>query len=140
MVAIELDTPVARLVVVSLPLELYREALQLLAHCSGFVQLTRDAAEVTLIIDEIEWAKWAGDFPGARASTGWRLIRFDLTLDFTVVGFMAEVTRLMAGEGISLLAISSWRTDGLLVGENHFDRAVTILRGAKHLAALAGTE
>ena len=121
MVAIELDTPVARRVVVSLPLELYCEALQLLAHCSGFVQLTRDAAEVTLIIDEIAWAKWAADFPGARAS-------------------MAEVTRLMAGEGISLLAISSWRTDGLLVGENHFDRAVTILRGAKHLAALAGTE
>ena len=140
MAMIELDTPAAPLAVVSLPLARYHEALRLLGSIRGFVQLTRDAAEITLILDEEEWRARADDFPEGRAVSGWRLIRFDLVLDFAVVGFLAEVTRLMAAAGISLLAVSTWRTDGLLVGGSHFEEAVAIIRGADQLIAFAGTE
>lgn len=140
MATIKLDTPEARLAVVSLPPHHYREVLGFIGSIEGFVQLTRDAAEITIVLDEAEWRERAGAFPEARTVAGWRLIRFDLELDFSLVGFMAEVTRLMAGAGISILAISTWRTDGLLVGEKYFDKAVAIIHGADQLVALAGME
>lgn len=140
MAALKLDTPGARLAVVGLSLDRYHEALRLVGSVEGFVQLTRDAAEITIVLDEIEWRRHAVTFPEAKSVSGWRLIRFDLVLDFTVVGFMAEVTRLMAAAGISILAISTWRTDGLLVEEKYFDEAVAIIQSADRLVALAGLE
>lgn len=137
---IGLHTPPEPVVVVSLPRDEYRRVLEQLAGVEGFVTLTRDKAEITLILAAGEWTKLAAMFPVAQATGGRRLIRFEAILDFSLVGFLAEVSRLLAAAGISILAISTWQTDAILVEEQRFAEAVEIIQSSTRLAAIIGRE
>jgi hypothetical protein len=116
--------------VASLPLEHYGEAVACLREAEGFVSLTRDKDEITLIVAEETWHKIAPRFPGAVAQERRRLIRFDTVLDFSVVGFIAEISSALAEADISILSISTYRTDAVLVHEARFDDAVNAIKQA----------
>ena len=128
--SITLYLPETRYAVASLPLEHYGQAVACLREAEGFVSLTRDKEEVTLIVAEETWHKIAPRFLGAVAQEGRRLIRFDTVLDFSVVGFIAEVSRALAEADISILSISTYRTDAVLVHESRFDDAVNAIKQA----------
>jgi hypothetical protein len=127
---VSLYLPETRYAVASLPLEHYGEAVACLRLAEGFVSLTRDKEEITLIVAEETWHKIAPRFPGAAAQEGRRLIRFDTVLDFSVVGFIAEISRALAEADISILSISTYRTDAVLVHESRFDDAVNAIKQA----------
>jgi hypothetical protein len=127
---ISLHLPETRYVVASLPLEHYGEMVACLREVEGFVSMTRDKEEITLIVAEETWHKLAASFPGAVAQEGRRLIRFDTVLDFSVVGFIAEISRALADADISILSISTYRTDAVLVHESRFDDAVNSIKQA----------
>jgi len=127
---ISLYLPETRYVVASLPLEHYGEAVDCLRDAEGFVSLTRDKEEVTLVVAEDIWSKLAPRFPGAVAQERRRLIRFDTVLDFSVVGFIAEISNALAEADISILSISTYRTDAVLVHESRFDDAVNAIKQA----------
>jgi hypothetical protein len=138
LMAIELHTPAEHFAVVSLPLACYRELLGAISSCECFVSVTRDVDEVSLIIAEVEWLLLADRWPHSHVVSGRRLIRFDTVLEFSIVGFLAEVARILAEAGISILAISTFRTDALLVEDASFDRAVSLLRESSILKKLPG--
>jgi hypothetical protein len=127
---ISLYLPETRYVVASLPLEHYGEAVDCLRDAEGFVSLTRDKEEVTLVVAEDIWSKLAPRFAGAVAQERRRLIRFDTVLDFSVVGFIAEISHALAEADISILSISTYRTDAVLVHESRFDDAVNAIKQA----------
>jgi hypothetical protein len=127
---ITLYLPETRYVVTSLPLEHYGEAVDCLRDAEGFVSLTRDKEEITLVVAEDIWSKLAPRFPGAVAQERRRLIRFDTVLDFSVVGFIAEISSALAEADISILSISTYRTDAVLVHESRFDDAVNAIKQA----------
>jgi hypothetical protein len=127
---ISLYLPETRYVVASLPLEHYGEAVDCLRSADGFVSLTRDKEEITLVVAEDIWSKLAPRFPGAVAQERRRLIRFDTVLDFSVVGFIAEISSALAEADISILSISTYRTDAVLVHESRFDDAVNAIKQA----------
>lgn len=86
-----------------------------------------DKFEVTLLLDEIDFqtirhairdAEWEGNF---------RLLTFDIVLDFTVVGFLAEVARILAENEISIVALSAFSRDHLLVKQTDLAKALKIL-------------
>ena len=128
------------MVIVSLPHGRYPAVLAQLEASAGFVSMTRDTAEITLILGESEWEAMAAAFPDALVRRGYRLIRFATVLDFSIVGFMAEVAQLLAAAGISILAISTWQTDALLVEARHLTTAVEILASSEKLAAIIDRE
>jgi hypothetical protein len=127
---ISLYLPETRYVVASLPLEHYGEAVDCLRDAEGFVSLTRDKEEITLVVAEDIWSKLAPRFPGAVAQERRRLIRFDTVLDFSVVGFIAEISSALAEADISILSISTYRTDAVLVHESRFDDAINAIKQA----------
>lgn len=127
---IKLYLPETLLAVVSLRLDEYAAALDSIANASDFISLTRDKDEVTLIISESEWDRIAQRFPMAQVQTGRRMIVFDTVLDFTVVGFIAEISRALSEAGISILNVSTYRTDIVLVHQSKFDAAVTAVKQA----------
>ena len=127
---ISLYLPETRYVVASLPLEHYGEAVDCLRDAEGFVSLTRDKEEVTLVVAEDIWSKLAPRFSDAVAQERRRLIRFDTVLDFSVVGFIAEISNALAEADISILSISTYRTDAVLVHESRFDDAVNAIKQA----------
>ena len=128
--SISLYLPETLYTVASLPLEHYGEAVACLREAEGFVSLTRDKEEITLIVEEDIWRRLALRFPGAVAQERRRLIRFDTVLDFSVVGFISEISRALAEADISILSISTYRTDAVLVHESRFDDAVNAIKQA----------
>lgn len=125
--SIKLSVPETSYAVASIPLAHYREVLESLLAVEGFVSVTRDKEEVSLVIAEETWAAMAPNFPEATAQLRRRLIRFDTVLDFSVVGFIAEVSRALADAGISILSLSTYRTDAILVHESRVEEAVAAI-------------
>jgi uncharacterized protein len=128
--SISLYLPETRFAVASIPLEHYGEVVAYLGEVEDFVSLTRDKDEITLIVAEEAWRKLAPRFPNAASQEGRRLIRFDTVLDFSVVGFIAEISGALAEADISILSISTYRTDAVLVHESRFDDAVNAIKQA----------
>jgi hypothetical protein len=127
---IKLYLPETLLAVVSLGLDDYQVVLDSIANARDFISLTRDRDEVTLILSEQDWEQISQRFPHAQVQTKRRMIVFDTVLDFTVVGFIAEITRALAESGISILNVSTYRTDIVLVHESKFDAAVSAVKQA----------
>ena len=61
---------------------------------------------------------------------GWRGFRIEGVLDFSMVGVLAQISSLLAQNGISIFAISTYNTDYLFTKEENFHHAVALLTGA----------
>ncbi|HYB20572.1 MAG TPA: ACT domain-containing protein [Thermodesulfobacteriota bacterium] len=61
---------------------------------------------------------------------GWKGIKVKGPLDFSLTGILASLATPLAQEGISILAISTYDTDYLLVKERDLERAIEILSKA----------
>ena len=127
---IQLDLPPTLFAVASLPLHDYAGVVRALSNVEGFVSVTRDKDEITLVVAEENWQQMAPQFPAAQVAARRRLIRFDTVLDFSVVGFIAEVSRALADADISILSLSTYRTDAILVHEAKYEQALVAVRHA----------
>lgn len=58
---------------------------------------------------------------------GWRAFRICGELDFSLIGILAGITKVLADEKISVFAISTFNTDYVLVKENDFGKAIAVL-------------
>jgi hypothetical protein len=128
--SIILHLPETRFAVASLPLEYYGEVVECLRQIEGFVSMTQDKEEISLIVAEEIWQELAPRFPKARAQEQRRMIRFDTVLDFSVVGFIAEISGALAEADISILSLSTYSTDAVFVHESRFDEALAAVKQA----------
>ena len=58
---------------------------------------------------------------------GWRCFRVEGTLDFSLVGILSKLSAILAENGISIFAVSTFNTDYVLVKKESFDRAMSVL-------------
>lgn len=58
---------------------------------------------------------------------GWKGFRVRGTLDFSLVGILAELSGILAKNGIGLFAVSTYNTDYILVKKECFGRALEAL-------------
>jgi hypothetical protein len=87
----------------------------------------RDKYEVTLMLDEIDYGTIRHAIRDAQVQGGFRLLTFDVVMDFSVVGFLAEVSRIFADVGISIVAISAFSRDHLLIKQVDLGNALKVL-------------
>ncbi|MCG6945216.1 MAG: ACT domain-containing protein [Deltaproteobacteria bacterium] len=69
---------------------------------------------------------------GTRCEKGFRCFKVGGPLDFSLTGILSSLTMPLAQAGISVLAISTFDTDYLLVKEAQVDSAVQALSHAGH--------
>ena len=86
-----------------------------------------DKFEVTLLLDETDFGTIRHAAREARREGNFRLLTFDIELDFTVVGFLAEVARILAEAGISIVALSAFSRDHLLIKQTDLAKALKAL-------------
>ncbi|HEX6279197.1 MAG TPA: ACT domain-containing protein [Pyrinomonadaceae bacterium] len=86
-----------------------------------------DPHEVTLVLDEADLANMRSGLREAKIENGYRMLTFDIVLDLSVVGFMAEVSRILADAGVAILPISSYSRDSLLVKQSDLAKALKAL-------------
>jgi|GEM_PF-2408494 len=61
---------------------------------------------------------------------GWRAIRMEGILDFGLVGILAGLASILAGEAISIFAVSTYNTDYVLLKEDKLEQAKSVLCGS----------
>ena len=61
---------------------------------------------------------------------GWRALRVQGVLEFSLVGILASLSAILAQGGISIFAVSTYNTDYLFIKEDVFARACAVLSRA----------
>jgi hypothetical protein len=110
------------------------ESPELSPRGSAPFMLLRDEHEVTLLLDETDWRTMRHAVRDARIEGGFRLLTLDVELDWSVVGFLAHVTRILAEAGISCGALSAFSRDHLLIKQDDLGHALRVL--GEHVAEL----
>lgn len=70
--------------------------------------------------------------PSEDTRPGWRLLTVQGPLEFDLTGVMAALAGELAAAGVTLLAVSTYDTDHVLVKTTDLTRAVKALREAGH--------
>ena len=61
---------------------------------------------------------------------GWRGFRIQGTLDFSLIGILSKLSGILAEQKIGIFAVSTYNTDYILVKEENYERALTVLAAA----------
>ncbi len=67
-----------------------------------------------------------------QAEKSWRILEVLGPLDFSLTGILAAISSILAANGISLFALSTYDTDYILVKEKDIDRAIAALRNGNY--------
>ncbi len=87
----------------------------------------KDKFETTLLLDEIDFLKIRDSIKDAKREGNFRLLTFDIELDFNVVGFLAEVSRILAEAEISIIALSAFSRDHILIKQQDLSKSLKVL-------------
>ncbi len=58
---------------------------------------------------------------------GWRSFRIEGILDFSLIGILSKISKILADYNIGIFAVSTFNTDYILVKEENFDNAICAL-------------
>ena len=58
---------------------------------------------------------------------GWRGFRIQGILDFSLIGILSKLSGILAENKIGIFAVSTYNTDYILVKEENFEKAVSVL-------------
>lgn len=99
-----------------------------------FFSLTCTRKEISLVCPE-SWLE-NGSLPEEalqKVQTGWRAFGVAGTLDFSLVGILAEISGSLTRAGISMFAVSTFDTDYLLVQQEDLAAAQRALEENGHV-------
>ena len=61
---------------------------------------------------------------------GWKGFRIEGVLDFSLIGILSKLSSILAEHKIGIFAVSTFNTDYILVKEENFERALSVLAEA----------
>ena len=61
---------------------------------------------------------------------GWMAFRIQGVLDFSLIGILAKIASVLADNGISIFAVSTYNTDYVMVKKENFQDALEVLAAA----------
>jgi hypothetical protein len=88
---------------------------------SSFFSITRTADELSIVCSQIAVTE------GIKCDKGWRCLKVEGPLDFSLTGILVSLATPLAQAGISIFVVSTYDTDYLLVKEKDIERATLIL-------------
>jgi hypothetical protein len=94
---------------------------------SDFLSITRTADALSIVCE-------ASLVPlEQKCQRGWRCLKVEGPLDFSLVGVLASIARTLAAAKVSIFVISTFDTDYILVTEANLDRAIEALKREGHV-------
>jgi len=96
------------------------------ALIGSFFSITRTPDELSIVCPQINVPE------GTKCDKGWRCLKVEGPLDFTLTGILASLAMPLARASISIFAVSSYDTDYLMVKEKDAKRAVLVLSQEGH--------
>lgn len=95
------------------------------ATTGAFWSITRTSDELSVVCED-------HDQPGIRKEGGWRCLRIQGPLAFTLIGVLATLTQPLADAEVGVFVCSTFDTDYLLVKAADLPRTTEALVGAGH--------
>jgi hypothetical protein len=95
------------------------------ASMPGALAVICDDNEITVVIDQSR----IEEEHIIEIEKDWRLLTFDMVLPLDLVGFLAEVSQVLADEGVTIFSLSAYSTDHILVKEKNIGKAIEGLEG-----------
>ena len=86
----------------------------------------QDKSEITVVIDQEKLEAHKDDL--VETDKDWKIITFDMLLPIDMVGWIAKVSDILADEQISILILSAYSTDHVLVKTSDLEKAVNKLQ------------
>ena len=105
------------------------ESPELSPRMTSPFMIFKDRWEVTMVLDDTDYGTVRHAIRDSKVEKNFRLLSFDVELPFDVVGFMAQIAKILADAEISILPISSFTTDHVLVKQDDLSNALKSLRG-----------
>lgn len=94
-------------------------------YSSEFWSVTKTSDEVSVISSAGET-----DLPGLPCEKGWRIIKIEGPLSFSLTGIIAHISRVLAEKEIPIFVTSTYDTDYVMVREQFLARAITAMKEA----------
>jgi hypothetical protein len=94
---------------------------------ASFFSITRTGQELSIVCTQLNVPE------GVKHEDGYRCLKVEDALDFSLTGVIASLATPLAFEGISVFTLSTYDTDYLLVKERSLDKAASILSQNGHL-------
>ena len=70
-----------------------------------------------------------------RRDDGWKGFRIQGVLDFSLIGILAEISAILAENGISIFAVSTYNTDYILIKNEKYQKALDVLKASGYQIA-----
>jgi len=83
-----------------------------------------DKNELTVIIEQDK----IDEQDMIKIEKDWKLITFNTTLDFNLVGFISKISSALAEANIPIFVVSSYSTDHLMVKKDKLNKTLKILK------------
>jgi hypothetical protein len=96
------------------------------ATAGPLTSITRTQEELSIVCLEAQVPA------GVLGEKGWRCLKIEGPLPFSLTGVLASLVNPLSEAGISLFAFSTYDTDYVLVKKAVLDRAIQALTGAGH--------
>lgn len=61
---------------------------------------------------------------------GWKAFRIQGVLDFSLIGILSKISGILADNEIGIFAVSTFNTDYILVKQENFEKALSVLSDA----------
>jgi hypothetical protein len=87
-----------------------------------FSSITRTEEELSVVCPEVQVPR------GVKREAGWRALKVEGPLDFSLTGILSSLTVPLAQKGISVFALSTYDTDYLFVKDKKLEKAIQALR------------
>jgi hypothetical protein len=99
-------------------------------HAVPWYSITRTEDELSIVAPETV------DFGPDYRQDGWSCLQLAGTLELSLIGVIAEISRLLAKADISIFSVSSYNTDHILIKTADVATALDALRAAGHKVAV----
>jgi hypothetical protein len=103
------------------------EITKLFSDFTFFKSYTVDHDEISLIVKKKEWEQCIYRLTDYIQEGPYRLITFDIVLDLSLIGYLSVVSSVLADEGISIFAVSTYLRDHILIKKQDSVRALETL-------------
>jgi len=91
-----------------------------------FVSVSRTPDELSVVCPE-------ANLPyGVACESGWRILKCEGPLDYSLPGIIASLAEPLADAGVPIFPIATCDTDYILVKEQHLETAINALTGYGH--------
>ena len=88
---------------------------------SDFISITKTKDEISIVAPINKLKNFI------EAEIGWKIIKINEILDFSLIGIISKISTLLANENISIFVISTYNTDYILVKKENLKKTIEVL-------------